>query len=195
MQDPKNILKKLTESQSIFTPDDLEKFLKKHIDLKVDLIKKTFWENPDIVQLLDKNTNEPEKKYTTIQIIEEEKKIQRLADTIQRRSSFLTRVTPNSSNHSEHYLSQLNHEQLKAFETLTQGKSLSCLEGLAGTGKSYLLFALKQHYEANGYKVRAFGPDNATVKVLEQKDLQSKQHPSIPFQKPLFQKETNHPKQ
>lgn len=175
--EPKTILEILTEKRSIFTSDDLETLLKKiesHYLIdgiqipSIEAIKSTFWQSPDIVQLLDKDTQVPQEKYTSLQVIEEEQKIFRLADAINQRPSYLTRVQPNSSD-PDHYLSTLNTEQLAAFEQLTQGQALSCLEGLAGTGKSYLLFALKKHYEANGYKVRAFGPDNTTVKVLEQK--------------------------
>ncbi len=49
----------------------------------------------------------------------------------------------------------LSEEQRTALEHLTAAPRLSVLEGLAGTGKSYLLGAAREAWEASGYEVRA----------------------------------------
>ena len=67
------------------------------------------------------------------------------------------------------FVNHLSSEQQIAFKNITNGKGLSCIEGYAGTGKSYLLKALNDVYESEGYTVRAFGPDHATVHVLKEK--------------------------
>ena len=71
---------------------------------------------------------------------------------------------------------KLNAEQKRAFENILSGKRLSLIEGHAGVGKSYLLAALKNAYEANGYHVRAFGPDNATAEILRGKGFSNSEN-------------------
>ena len=65
----------------------------------------------------------------------------------------------------------LNQEQKSAFDKTIQGKKLSCIEGHAGTGKSYLLSALREAYVQQGYTVRAFGPHKTTANVLKEKRI------------------------
>lgn len=48
----------------------------------------------------------------------------------------------------------LSEEQRTALEHLTAAPRLRVLEGLAGTGKSYLLGAARESWEASGYEVR-----------------------------------------
>lgn len=71
-----------------------------------------------------------------------------------------------SHNKLDEFSSTLTPEQKRAFYNILQGKQLGCVAGLAGTGKSYLLNALKKAYENEGYTVRGLGPDNATAGVL-----------------------------
>jgi Ti-type conjugative transfer relaxase TraA len=49
----------------------------------------------------------------------------------------------------------LSDEQRAALEHLTRGSRLTVLEGLAGTGKSHLLGAAREAWEAAGYETRA----------------------------------------
>ena len=49
----------------------------------------------------------------------------------------------------------LSDEQRAALEHLTRGSRLAVLEGLAGTGKSHLLGAAREAWEAAGYETRA----------------------------------------
>jgi len=45
----------------------------------------------------------------------------------------------------------LSSEQQLALKHLTQGGDLTCVVGFAGTGKSYLLGAAREAWEAHGY--------------------------------------------
>lgn len=47
----------------------------------------------------------------------------------------------------------LNEEQKKAFDHVLSGNNLSLVVGFAGTGKSYLMDAIREAYESQGYKV------------------------------------------
>lgn len=162
VKDPNILLDTIAENKCMFSESEFEAFLQKNVsDNLRDSAREAFWKNPNLVQLFDKESHQPTTKFTSTEIVDEEKKILRLADRIQQRKVSLSKgdLSP----------SQLNHEQTVAFNKIIHGNSLSCIEGLAGTGKSFLLVALKDYYESHDIKVRAFGPDNATVKVLQEK--------------------------
>jgi conjugative relaxase-like TrwC/TraI family protein len=62
----------------------------------------------------------------------------------------------------------LSNEQRIALEHLTAAPRLSVLEGLAGTGKSYLLAAAREEWEADGYEVRAAALAGKAAKGLQE---------------------------
>lgn len=164
-EDPKKVLDKISETKNIFTSEDVDSFLHKHTDPeKVFEIKNAFWKQAEIIQLLEPNTHKPLNQFTTIQIIEEEKQTLRLGDRLFKQGAFsihLHKVKKFSEN--------LNREQKSAFFQILSGQKISCIEGHAGTGKSYLLAALKNAYESEKYIVRGFGPDSATAEILKEK--------------------------
>ncbi len=162
--DPKSLLKKISETHNIFTREDVERYLIKHLDSNlISDVRKSFWEQTEILQLFDKEKKEPQNKFTTQEILAEEKKIFRIAERMNGHSAF----SLSNKEKIETVSATLQKEQLSAFQAIISGKRLSCIEGLAGTGKSYLLAAIKDAYTDEGYIVRGFGPDNATAQVLE----------------------------
>jgi len=62
----------------------------------------------------------------------------------------------------------LSEEQRTALEHLTAPTRLSVLEGLAGTGKSHLLGAAREAWEASGYEVRAAALAGKAAKGLQE---------------------------
>jgi Ti-type conjugative transfer relaxase TraA len=62
----------------------------------------------------------------------------------------------------------LSEEQRIALEHLTAAPRLRVLEGLAGTGKSYLLGAAREAWEVNGYEVRAAALAGKAAKGLQE---------------------------
>lgn len=160
---PKRILEKIIETQNIFSHEDLDRYLKKHVQIEsISKVKEEFWQEPQIVQLLDRISGQPLNKYTTKEVLEEEAKILRIADRIAGRKAYS--IAPSNV---EKATAHLKSEQLEAFKNIAEGKRLCCLNGWAGTGKSHVLASLKNAYETEGYTVRGFGPDNATANVLK----------------------------
>lgn len=161
-QSPKEALNKITERLSVFTKDDVDRFFEKHVQSDdYQTLKELFWQQPNIIQLLDKETGNRVDKFSTQEIIDEEKSIIRIANRIRSREAL-------NFTKSKEAVS-LTKEQKIAFSNVVEGQRLSCIQGFAGTGKSHLLSALAQSYQNNGYYVRAFGPDNATCNVLKEK--------------------------
>jgi Ti-type conjugative transfer relaxase TraA len=62
----------------------------------------------------------------------------------------------------------LSEEQRAALDHLAAPSRLSVLEGLAGTGKSHLLGAAREAWEASGYKVRAAALAGKAAKGLQE---------------------------
>lgn len=167
--DPQNILNAITKRQSVFTKDDVERFILKHTpaDKVPDLIK-SFWKQEDLVQLRDKKSHEFVSKFTTKTVLNEERQILRLADRISNKTQ---KQVPESI--QMQFTRDLSQEQRRAYKNILSGEGLCCIQGYAGVGKSYLLKALKDAYEERGLNVRSFGPDNATANVLKEKGFSS----------------------
>lgn len=166
-QDPEMILEAITSQKSVFTREDVISFLSKHTPVDaVESVSKNFWQQPALVQLADKRTGELIPKFTSHKVLEEEQQILRIADRICEKDAH-----PIKPRLIETHSNGLNPEQKKAFQGVLLGKRLSLVHGYAGTGKSHLLKALQTTYEEAGYRIRALGPDNATVDVLKEKGL------------------------
>ena len=167
-QNPEKVLKKITETKSYFTRQDVSSFLEKHLPReKIETVNQKFWDLSSLRCLAEPTTGYETNLFTTQFIIDEERKILRLADHIQKNKAF--ELPPEVFS----FKAPLNLEQQKAFQAVIEGSQLSCIEGAAGTGKSYLLTALKDAYESQGYTVRGLAPDYSTVEVLREKGFEN----------------------
>ena len=158
------VLKRITDKQSIFNRDDVEHFLNKHtLGEDLEKVKEAFWKQKGLVQLLHKDTHKALDKFTSQTVLDEEVKLLRIADRIQKKKSFSLKGDLDS------YTKNLNEEQKIAYDKILKGQRLTCLQGYAGTGKSYLLVALKDAYQSKRYQIRAFGADQSAAEVLKGK--------------------------
>jgi len=166
-KNPENILKALTKRQSLFTRDDVERFILKHTPAdSASEVLKNFWKQEDLIQLRDTKTQKFVLQFTSKNVLKEERQILRLADRIYKKPQ-----KPVPEFIHRRFIAKLSKEQEIAYKNILNGKGLCCIQGYAGTGKSYLLKALKNTYEERGLTVRSFGPDNATANVLKSKGL------------------------
>ena len=162
-KDPQQILKAITRHQSVFSPDDVERFIDKHTPEDfIETVKETFWKQEEIIQMLDKKTGEKLDLFSIQEVVSEENHLAKLGDILlSRKSKFLPIVAPQ----------RLNDEQRKAFYSLMKGEGLMTLQGFAGTGKSYVLEAVAKAYQEGGKEVYALGADNAAASALQDKGL------------------------
>lgn len=162
---PKNILNAIVKRQSVFSKEDVERFMLKHVPgEKIQAVRKGFWELEELVQLRSLGSEQLVDKFTAEKVLAEEEQILRLGDRIYGKAQ-----KELSGDVLKKGSVGLSEEQKKAYSNIIAGKGISCIQGYAGTGKSYLLKALKGAYEERGLVVRAFGPDNATADVLKGK--------------------------
>ncbi|NTW87749.1 MAG: Ti-type conjugative transfer relaxase TraA [Desulfobulbaceae bacterium] len=160
IENPNIALDYLTKSTSVFTCYDLYKFANAHSyqETQFRQVVDAVLSCPEIVQL----SND---KYSTRSIVETEKEM--FADAA---------VLRKDGDHavSEQYVRQaianrnLSEDQLGAFSHSIDKSGLSVVIGYAGTGKSYMLSAVKEAYEAEGYSVSGVALAGIAAKNLEE---------------------------
>lgn len=164
-KDPESILNALTKSKCIFSLQDLNRYLEKFVDANsIEKVKEDFLSHKNVVRLIEKESEKETDKFSSKDAINEEKVISYLADQIHKKNANKVNVDIGFRTFSK----KLNSEQKIAYKNILKGSRISFIEGHAGTGKSYLLSALKDTYESKGYVVRGFGPDNATAMILKE---------------------------
>lgn len=165
--DASSILKAITETRSVFTQNDVKRFVDKFVDAdRAEAVMAQVWAYPSLSQLLDPVTGKPLNRYSTIEVIEEEKKAIRIGDRLQNRMGHSI-----STDLLKKHARGLTEEQQRALANTAFGSCLRCIDGHAGTGKSFLLRAMHDLYSESAIRVRAFGPDEASSKVLRDKGI------------------------
>ena len=61
----------------------------------------------------------------------------------------------------------MSQEQEKAFRNIVESEDISVMIGRAGTGKSYTLGAVREAYEAGGYRVRGIALSGIAAEGLQ----------------------------
>ncbi len=172
-KDPAKILKAVSGSQSVFSQEDVDRFMEKHTAVgSLQETREKFWKQKDLVQLLDPQTKEANGFYTTQEVLKEESRILRYSERLHDNTHIKLK-----NKHLNKFSSSFNIEQQQAYTKLAGREGLSILQGYAGTGKSHVLAALKDAYEAKGITVRGFGPDNATANLLKEKGFNAENVP------------------
>jgi Ti-type conjugative transfer relaxase TraA len=151
LEDPTVALKSLTHTQATFSKQDIAKFLHTRTEgaeqFQSALLKVTT--SPELVSLgVDDRSQE---RFTSREMLEVEAELLRDADRLAHRQRHGVAKSRQASVLSQHGLSA---EQLGAFEYLVAGGDLKALVGVAGSGKSRLLAAAREAWEAEGFTVK-----------------------------------------
>ena len=158
------VIERLGAQHSTFTTADLARAVAEHTQhaggglTRTEDMMKTIANDAEIVPL---NAN----RYTTRAMLAIERgaldRAKRLAD------DGAYRVDPQATAAALKHR-PLSEEQRAALHHLTRTSRLACLEGLAGTGKSHLLGAAREAWEASGYEVRAAALAGKAAKGLQE---------------------------
>jgi Ti-type conjugative transfer relaxase TraA len=158
------IIERLGREHSTFTSADLARAVAEHVQHAGGGLART-------AEMITRVANDAEivplaaNRYTTREMLQIERgaltRAKRLADDA------AYRVDANATAAALTARS-LSEEQRTALEHLTAAPRLSVLEGLAGTGKSYLLGAAREAWEASGYEVRAAALAGKAAKGLQE---------------------------
>ena len=163
-RDPEQVLKKLTERRATFTELDIVRLVKKHIPDPAEWrqIREAVLARPEVVPLYGWETGAFVGRYTTKEVRAEERAVVETAKRVAR-----------SHRPPDQHMAQevaerrgLDDEQMAAFLKGTGTDGLVVIEGLAGTGKSYSLNAIREAHEAVGWHVVGVAPTNAVAADL-----------------------------
>jgi Ti-type conjugative transfer relaxase TraA len=178
-RDPGAVLEALTKQRSTFTPAQLEKALSKQIKQSIERAQFSdqILDHPEIVHLADEKGG-PTTRYSTRAVIEAELYVLHAAEGLvlnnahgvgdQQRAAilhsgqFAPGIDPLTGDKTG-----LTPEQTRAFHHVTGAEGLAIIDGQAGTGKSYTLAAVRQAYEAAGFKVIGLAPTNAVTEDMK----------------------------
>lgn len=161
LRDPDELLSAALEHQATFTLKDLQYLLRRagmtpkdarhHAGLAL--------KRSDVVPLYDVMTSERRNIYTRIDIRHQERMTLQLSDVI---ASNCHRAAPSAIQDAV-TSKTMNAEQLEAFERHVIGPGVTFTQGRAGAGKSYMVGAVREAYEASGYRAVGLAPTNAVA--------------------------------
>lgn len=164
LKDPRIALDALTKQQSTFTYEDVAKFINRHTDTTEQFqeVYTKVMASPEL-HLLGKDDKNRERYTTKTLYAIENKMIDQAVDLNKQKGHAV------ADRNQDYALSTktLTDEQKAAFNYITGEGNIKCVVGYAGTGKSYMLGAAREAWEAQGYRVHGGALSGIAAESLE----------------------------
>ncbi len=164
LHDTDKLLETLTRQRATFTEMDIERLLRKHIEDPLERagIRAQVLNHKEVVSLHNRDNGAFTGRYTIKEVREQEKEVIKAADKIAtNRKAIKGRYAQAVAQEMT-----LDPEQEAAFLKATGTDGLVVIEGLAGTGKSHSLAAIREAHERAGWRVVGLAPTNAVVEDM-----------------------------
>ncbi len=163
--EPADILVQLTRNKSVFTERDISRAVLKFTDSPQanNALQEDLLEHPDLVKLYDPQTRKAA-GYTTKQTFEQESRVMDLAT---KRHADTSHKTSSSAIRQALKTRTMDPEQEAAFRHALDSGGLKIIEGRAGAGKSYTMGAVREAYEASGFRVVGLSPTNTVAQDMK----------------------------
>ena len=162
------VLELVTRQRATFTARDLDRILKKQI--KDTAERAQFSESVlgrhEIVTLSDE-ADGPITRYTTKTVLEAEGYVLRAAQGLDRGQRHGVGERTRAALLGSERFSSITREQARAVRHATGDEGLALIAGQAGTGKSYTMAAIREAYEASGYRSIGLAPTNAVAQDMQ----------------------------
>lgn len=163
-RDPTIALDALTVHQSTFTRPELARLVNRYTATpdKFRAVMAAVEASPDLVRL--GKDSRGEERFTSRQMIEVERRLEAHAAALAERQGH---AVPEAERERALAGAKLGPEQRQAFRHVTGAAGLALVTGYAGTGKSRMLGAAREAWEAAGYTVRGAALSGIAAQSLE----------------------------
>jgi Ti-type conjugative transfer relaxase TraA len=164
LAEPELALQALTRQQSTFTREDLARLVHRHSDgaAQFAAVMAKVEASPELVRVAKDGRDRA--RYSTREMIAIERRMEAAALDLSRRTAHPVAVDRRRAVLAG---GTLGEEQLLAFGHVTRSRDLAVVVGYAGTGKSTMLGAARQAWEAQGYTVRGAALSGIAAEGLE----------------------------
>jgi Ti-type conjugative transfer relaxase TraA len=165
-RDPDLVLATLTQHNATFSGRDLDRHLAKHIADEVEraVVRAAVLGHAETLALYDPTNGEAAGRYTTRSVRAQEQAV--LADAAAVAGVRDQQGLPAAAVNTAVASRLLRGDQRQAFDHAVAAGGLKIIEGRAGTGKSYVLQAVREAHERAGRHVVGLGPTNTVVQDL-----------------------------
>jgi Ti-type conjugative transfer relaxase TraA len=167
-RDPDQVLATLTRNNATFSERDLDRHLAKHIANEAEraATRVAVLGHKETLALYDRESGEAAERFTTKTVRAQERAAladaAAVADARHQRGVSATAIETALASRS------LRPDQRKAFDHAVAAGGLKIIEGRAGTGKSYVLQAIRDAHEQAGRRVIGLAPTNAVAQDLKE---------------------------
>jgi Ti-type conjugative transfer relaxase TraA len=164
--DPAKVIDAMTHKQSVFTRFELSRYLKDQLpDVQARVaFMDGILAHPDIVPLKE-TADAPISHYTSRQVLKQEGEIFANAGRLARNDRHGINAGRLADVLDRH--GHLDGEQRRAVEHMTKAGGFAILSGIPGTGKSTTVAAVKDAYEASGYRVIGLSWQNSIIQRMK----------------------------
>jgi len=166
-RDPDQVLATLTRNNATFSERDLDRHLAKHIAPEAEraATKAAVLGHKETLPLYDRDSGEAAERYTTKAVRAQERTA--LADAADVAGARHQRGLPAAAIGAAVAARSMRPDQRLAFDHAVAAGGLKIIEGRAGTGKSYVLQAIREAHEQAGRRVIGLAPTNAVAQDLK----------------------------
>jgi Ti-type conjugative transfer relaxase TraA len=166
-RDPDQVLATLTRNNATFSERDLDRHLAKHISAEAEraATKAAVLGHTEVLALYDRESGEAAERYTTQMVRAQERTA--LADAEVVAGARHQRALPTSAIGAAVASRAMRPDQRQAFDHAVAAGGLKLIEGRAGTGKSYVLQAIRDAHEQAGRRVIGLAPTNVVAQDLK----------------------------
>ena len=161
------VLELMTRQRSTITERDLDRILRKQIRDTAERAQFAgrILRHPEIVALSDE-ADGPITGYTTRTVLEAEGHVLRAAQGLDCSPRHGVGERARAALLASERFSSITREQARAVRHATGAEGLALVAGQAGTGKSYTMAAIREAYEASGYRTVGLAPTNAVAQDM-----------------------------
>jgi Ti-type conjugative transfer relaxase TraA len=164
LKEPEIALTAITRQQSTFTHQDLARLVNRHtVDAEqFEAVYAKVKAHPDLVHLGQDDRGRD--RFTTREHLALETQ---MIGQVTEKAQITNHIVSDQPLAATMVDQHLSDEQKAALKHLTQGGDVACVVGFAGTGKSYLLGAAREAWEAAGYRVQGMTLSGIAAENLE----------------------------